>query len=378
MRLMFVVNVDWFFISHRLPIAIEAVRQGHEVHIATMLTDGLETMEQAGLVVHPVHVGRSDSGPLAAIRLTYALFRLFRRVRPDLVHLVTIKPVLLGGIAARIASVPAVVAAVSGLGFVFVSSGWRARLRRSIVGFLYKVALSHRRLKVIFQNSQDADTIARFARLAAGQVTLVPGSGVDLERFSPAQDWKVRPLVLMASRLLRDKGVFEFVEAAKALRSAGYDEQRVRFALVGEIDPGNPASLSAAELNEIESEGRVECLRYRSDMDRLLSEAHVVVLPSYREGMPKVLLEAAAAGCAVVTTNVPGCRDAILPGQTGVLVPARDVGALAKAIESLILDVETCRRLGQSGRAFAEARFDVRSVVAKHMEIYATLRGCRD
>jgi len=377
MRLMFVVNVDWFFISHRLPIAIEAIRQGHEVHIATTLTDGLETMEQAGLVVHPVHVGRSDSGPLAALRLTYALFRLFRRIRPDLVHLVTIKPVLLGGVAARMAAVPAVVAAVSGLGFVFVSSGWLARLRRGVVGFLYRVALSHRRLKVIFQNPQDAEIIMRFAQLTAEQVTLVPGSGVDLERFSPAQDWRARPLVLMASRLLRDKGVFEFVQAAKTLRSAGYGEHRVRFALVGETDVGNPASLSTAELHEIEREGAVECLGHRGDMDRLLSEAHVVVLPSYREGMPKVLLEAAAAGCAVVTTDVPGCRDAIVPGETGVLVPAKDSDALVKAIESLILDPERCCRFGQSGRALAEARYDVLSVVARHLEIYASLRGAR-
>lgn len=377
MRLMFVVNVDWFFISHRLPIAIEAVRQGHEVHIATTLTDGLETMEQAGLVVHPVHVGRSDSGPFAALRLTYALFRLFRRVRPDLVHLVTIKPVLLGGIAARIAAVPAVVAAVSGLGFVFVSSGWQARFRRGVVGFLYRVALSHRRLKVIFQNAQDADTIMRSARLAARQVTLVPGSGVDLERFRPAQDWNARPVVVMASRLLRDKGVFEFVQAAKTLRCAGYGEQRVRFVLVGETDAGNPASLSTAELHEIAREGAVECLGHRGDMDRLLSEAHVVVLPSYREGMPKVLLEAAAAGCAVVTTDVPGCRDAIVPEETGVLVPAKDAEALVKAIESLILDPERCRGLGQSGRTLAEARYDVLSVVARHLEIYASLREGR-
>ncbi len=374
MRLMFVVNVDWFFISHRLPIALEALRQGHEVHIATSLTDGLQALEDAGLIVHAVNVGRSESGPLSALRLIYRLSRLYRQVRPDIVHLVTIKPVLLGGIAARLAAVPAVVAAVSGLGFVFVSSGWKAGVRRRVVGMLYRLALTHRHIKVIFQNPRDAQTISALARLGDDQIALVPGSGVDLRKFRPAQDWESRPRVLMASRLLRDKGVFEFANAAKFLRAQGYGEGRVQFTLVGETDPGNPASLTPADVAGIKREGAVECLGFRSDMDRLLSRTQVVVLPSYREGMPKVLLEAASAGCAIVTTDVPGCRDAIIPEETGLLVPAKDDRGLAAAIESLILDAGLRRELGHAGRRLAEARYDVRSVVAKHMEIYSTLR----
>lgn len=368
--LMFVVNVDWFFLSHRLPIALAAQRQGYRVHIATGLTDRLAELKRYGLVVHPILMDRSGISIANACRTMIELWRVFRAVRPDLVHLVTIKPVLLGGLAARLAGVPAVVAAVSGLGFVFIARGARAEVRRWLVAGLYRVALGHHNLKVIFQNPDDQASILKLAHLSRSKVEMIRGSGVDLSQYSHTPLPVGMPVVLMAARLLADKGVREFVQAARLLKQ---QEVSARFCLVGSIDPANPASLAEAELAQWASEGVVELWGQRSDMPLVLCAAYLVVLPSYREGLPKVLLEASACGRAVITTDVPGCRDAIDPNATGILVPVRNALALAEAIKSLINDPARCQAMGDAGRTLAESTFDVRQVVAKHLHIYQQL-----
>ena len=368
--LLFVVNVDWFFLSHRLPIALEALRLGYEVHIATGLTDKLDELQRHGLVVHPLALDRSSAGVGNAWRTMVELWRVFRAVRPDVVHLVTIKPVLLGGLMARLAGVPAVVAAVSGLGFVFIAHGAKAAVRRWLVSAMYRVALGHRNLKVVFQNPDDRASLAKLAHLADSKVEMIRGSGVDLTQYHHTPLPPGLPVVLLAARLLADKGVREFVQAARLLKQQGVS---ARFCLVGSVDPANPASLTDAELTQWANEGLVELWGQRSDMPEVLTAAHLVVLPSYREGLPKVLLEAAACGRAVVTTDVPGCRDAIDPGVTGVLVPVRNAEALAEAIEGLINDPVRCQAMGNAGRALAERAFDVRQVVAAHLRIYQEL-----
>lgn len=370
-RLLIVVNADWFFLSHRLPIAIEAQRHGYKVHIAAGLTDKLDELRRHGLVVHPLALERSSASLSNAWRTMVELWTVFRAVRPDVVHLVTIKPVLLGGLVARFSGVPAVVAAVSGLGFVFVSRGVKAAVRRGLVGALYRVALGHRNLKVIFQNPDDLSRLARVVHLPASKVEMIRGSGVDLSQYRLTPLPSGVPVVVLAARLLADKGVREFVQAARLLKQRG---ALARFCLVGTVDPANPASLTDADLAQWSSEGVVELWGHRSDMPRVLAAAHVVVLPSYYgEGLPKVLIEAAACGRAVVTTDHPGCRDAIDPGVTGVLVPVRNAVALADAIEGLINDPARCRAMGNAGRALAERAFDVRQVVAAHLRIYQEL-----
>jgi glycosyltransferase involved in cell wall biosynthesis len=369
---MFVVNVDWFFLSHRLPIALEALRQGYQVHIATGLTDKLGELERHGLVVHPLALDRSSAGLGNAWRTMVQLWQIFRAVRPDVVHLVTIKPVLLGGLVARLAGVPAVVAAVSGLGFVFLARGTKATLRRWLAGALYSVALGHRNLKVIFQNADDLRSLAKVAYVPAAKVAIVRGSGVDLARYAYVPLPGGVPVVLLAARLLADKGVLEFVQAARLLKLRGCS---ARFVLVGTVDPDNPTSFTDAEVAAWGNDGVMELWGHRADMPQVLAAALLVVLPSYREGLPKVLIEAAACGRAVVTTDVPGCRDAIDPGITGVLVPVRNVAALADAMETLINDPVRCAVMGGAGRALAEQAFDVRQVVAAHLQIYQNLMG---
>ena len=368
--LLFVVNVDWFFLSHRLPIALAAQREGYTVHIATGLTDRLDELQGHGLVVHPLALDRRSAGLGNALRTALQLWQIFRSVRPDVVHLVTLKPILLGGIAARLARVPAVVAAVSGLGFVFMAKGPGAIMRRGLVSALYRAALGHRNLKLIFQNQDDRASLQELAQLPDRQIEMIRGSGVDLQQYAALPLPSGVPVVVLAARLLADKGVREFVQAANMLRQQGVS---ARFCLVGAADPANPTSITQAELTQWTNGGAVECWGHRADMPEVLRSAYLVVLPSYREGLPKVLLEAAACGRAVVTTQVPGCRDAVDPGVTGLLVPAKNASALAAAIRELLNDPARCRAMGQAGRALAEKAFDVRQVVDAHLRIYRQL-----
>jgi glycosyltransferase involved in cell wall biosynthesis len=370
LRLLFVVNVDWFFISHRLPIAQEALARGYEVHIGTALTGRRAELEGAGLVVHELALSRSADSLSDAWRTMRQILHLYRLIRPDLVHLVTIKPVLLGGLMARLAKVPAVVSAVSGLGFAFAAKGLWSGARRLLLACLYRMALDCRNQKVIFQNPDDRAMLTKLARLAENRVVTIRGSGADLGRFTSSPWPDGLPIVLLASRMLADKGVREFAQAARELHRRGV---RARFCLVGAVDPDNPASLSEDELQQLASPGGVEVWGQRNDMVQVLQSARLVVLPSYREGLPKILIEAQACGRAVVTTDVPGCRDAIDPGVTGLLVPARDPAALADAMELLLRDPQRCAAMGQAARAWAERCFDLRQVVTEHLRIYDEL-----
>lgn len=369
-RLLYVVNADWFFLSHRLPLATAALRHGYDVHLACAVTSCADQLAELGIAVHPLAITRSNSGVFDAVATTVRLTGLFRKLQPDVVHLVTIKPVLLGGIAARLAGVKSVVVAISGLGYVFLARGFIARFRRMLVGQLYRQALGSSRLAVIFQNRSDCEVISRIAKLPAHKSELIPGSGVDLSRYSPMPWSDGRPVVLFAARLLVDKGILEFVEAARVLRGSGCT---ARFCIAGSIDKLNPASVSALDVATWQSDGLVEMWGHVGDMPGALAQAQIVVLPSYREGMPRVLLEAAACGRAVVTTDVPGCRDAIDPGVTGLLVTAHDAMALAGAISELLEDKDKCRQMGAAGRALALRRYDINAVVARHLQIYDRL-----
>lgn len=369
-RLLFIVNVDWFFLSHRLPVALAAIGDGYEVHLACAVTGAASEVEAHGIVLHPLDLGRSELSPVAAARSIGQIAGLLRRLRPDLVHLVTIKPVLFGGIAARAAGTKRVVAAISGLGYVFISTGAAARARRALVALLYRLALGWRNVTAIFQNDADVALIAPLARLEPGQVRMIRGSGVDLDRFSPKPFPDGAPVFTFAARLLVDKGLREFVGAAHALRSRGVE---ARFVVAGEPDPGNPASVRPAELARWRADGIVEFVGHTSDVAGLFAGSHVIVLPSYREGLPKVLIEAAASGRPVIATDVPGCRDALLSGETGLLVPLRSVDGLAEAMARLAADPQLRASMGAAGRRLAEQRFGVKGIVAAHLALYAEL-----
>jgi glycosyltransferase involved in cell wall biosynthesis len=366
---LFVVNDAAFFLSHRLVVAEAARAAGFNVEIATGAGSATGKIRELGYTFHELPLSRSGLDPLAELTSLGAIYKLFREVRPDLVHLVTIKPVLYGGVAARLARVPSVVAAISGLGTIFLAKGGVAALRRMAVQAVYRFALGHRNIRIVFQNTSDRQTFQDFG-IAKDRTVIITGSGVDLSLFPPVPEPPPPVVVTMASRLLRDKGVLEFVAAADMVKARLPD---VQFLLAGDIDTGNPTSLSQKDCDTIAQKGSASLLGHRTDIAELFSASHIVVLPSYREGLPKVLMEAAAAGRAVVTTDVPGCRDAIEPGRTGLLVPVQQADALAEAIQALAADHGLRQAFGRAGRALAERKFDVRQVAAQHLEIYDEL-----
>lgn len=371
--LLIVVNDANFFLSHRLQIAKAALSNGFDVHVATPVV-GSERIRALGLVHHSIILTRSGRNVFTELRALWGLVKLFIQLQPDVVHLVTIKPVLYGGLAARFARVPSLVAAISGLGAIFIGQSPWAKLLRYFVKKFYKVALAHRNLCVILQNPSDKDLFVKEGLVVERSTRLIRGSGVDLTQYIRRTETLGELKVVMAARLLHDKGAVEFVEAVTRLRARGYS---ARFQLAGTTDTNNPASLDDAILLDWKSNGVVEILGHCSDIASLFAESHIVVLPSYREGVPKVLLEAAACGRAVVTTDVPGCRDAIENGVTGLLVPAKNAEALADAIARLIDNPEERIRMGIAGRALAEREFDVNLVAQKHIEIYRELLSKR-
>lgn len=370
-RLLFVVNNPAFFMSHRVPVALAAQRAGYDVHVATMDGPAVADIEALGMTHHAIPMTRSGKHPLQELGTLLALLRLFRHLRPQVVHLVTIKPVLYGGIAARLARVPGMVAAISGLGFVFLSNSLKMRLVRAVVARMYRLALGHRNSRVIFQNGADRDLLKSLGAVRHEQVVLIRGAGVDLDLCRALPEPPAPPVVVtMVARLLRDKGVQEFVQAARLLRERGVP---VTMRLVGGVDAGNPASATPAEVEAWQREGCVQALGERADVPQLYADSHIAVLPSYREGLPKSLIEAAACGRAVVTTDVPGCRDAIDPGKTGMLVPVRDPQALADAIARLAGDAAQRQAMGAAGRALAEREFNIERVARIHVDLYDTL-----
>lgn len=371
-KIIIVVNVVNFFLSHRLPIALAAKEKGFDIHIATADGPDVERIKTLGFIHHEIPFNRKGQNPFYELKTLVLLFRLFWRLKPDLAHLVTVKPVLYGGIAAQLAGVKSVVAAISGMGTVFIADTLKAKLRRTFILYLYKVALNHKHLKVIIQNHTDKDILLKNQITTKKHIIIIRGSGVNLADYPATPEPKTPPVVVMASRLLKDKGVFEFAEAAKILKSRRLN---VEMRLIGDIDPGNQTSLSQADLNRLTAEKNIEIMGYRNDIAQQYAQAHIVCLPSYREGLPKSLIEAAACSRAIVTTDTPGCRDAIIPDRTGLLVPIKEAKPLAEALQKLIEDKNLRTSMGTAGRILAEKEFAIDKIIKQHLDIYKEMLG---
>ena len=349
-RLVFLVNEDSFFVSHRLEIGVAAREAGFDVVVAGGAGGGRSAIERAGLRWAAIDFDRGGRSVARDGRTLASIVALYRRERPMLVHHVTIKPVLYGSLAARLTGVRAIVNAISGLGFVFLSDGLSGRALRAGVESAYRVALTGPRVRVVFQNPDDERLFVTRGLVSAERTVRFPGSGVNLDRFSEqAPSDADPPIVLLPARLLWDKGVGEFVDAARALRARGV---RARFVLAGGGST-NPSSVPPARVRGWVEEGVVEAWGHRSDMPAVLAKASLVVLPSYREGFPLVLAEASAVGRACVTTDVPGCRD-VIDRSHGWYVPARQPGLLADAIADALSDRARLDEMGR--RAAARGR----------------------
>jgi glycosyltransferase involved in cell wall biosynthesis len=375
-RLLFVVNDTAFFVSHRLPVAVAAQEAGFEIELAALDSGGLEDVRAHGIAYHPLAVDRTGINPLRDVRLLCQLIRLIRAVRPTLIHTVTIKPVLYGGIAARLLKVPSLVSAVSGLGAVFLGGDRKTSLVRSIVRALYRLALGHRNSCAIFQNPDDRRHMVEAGLVASEHTVLIRGSGVDVTVFQPSPPPPDPPIVIMPARLVWYKGVGEFVEAARLLRQGGV---ALRMALVGEPPVHNRASVPRSQIEAWVAQGVVEWWGYRADMPRVYSGCHIVCLPSfYGEGIPRTLIEAAACARPIVTTDNPGCREVVRDGENGLLVAPRVPQALADALRELALDPALRIEMGRRGRERAVAEFSLDRVVAATLAVYERLSATAD
>jgi glycosyltransferase involved in cell wall biosynthesis len=369
-RVLFVVASDWYFYCHRLPLATRLAAAGYDVHVATPLGRFREKIEDAGIKHTSIPFDRQGRNPFADVRTVSALVRLYRELRPDVVHHVAIKPIVYGSLAARLTRIPAVVNAMPGMGYVFLSKQLLSRTIRPGVMAAYKLLVNAPNSRVILQNPDDLERWVSWGVMRRDRIALIRGAGVDTSHFTPTEEPSGTPLVILPARLLFDKGVGEFVEAARQLRARGV---AVRMALVGEGDPGNPASVAPKDLRAWADEGIIELFGWRDDMREVIREAHVVCLPSYGEGLPKALLEAAACGRAIVATDVPGCREIVTHEDNGILVPVRDATSLARAIERVVSDRDLRRRMGERGRTRALEEFSVDIVADATLKLYADL-----
>ncbi len=373
--LLLLVTNDWYAVSHRLALITAAASTGWRVVVATQVVAHRQVLEDAGAEV--LHLAWWRLGDEWRTRNPIALLadivRTCVRVRPDIVHCVALRPVVFGSVAARIAGIRGIVNAVAGQGFVFVSDSDVARLMRPLVTRVLRLALKPARRsrgRTILQNPNDRDFLVGQGLLEARNVVLIRGAGVDLREFSPSPPPAGEPLVVLPARMLWEKGVAEFVVAARMLRASGV---QARFALVGATLSGNRRWVSPEQLAEWQAEGIIEWWGQQNDMPAVLASCRVVALPSYGEGLPKALLEAGAAGRPIVTTDVPGCREIVRDGDNGLLVPPRDAPALAEALRRLLVDQPLQAAMGARGRARVEAEFSVERVVAETLVVYETL-----
>lgn len=368
-KLFLVVNVDWFFLSHRLPIAIEAKKRNYDVTILAIEEEGKgDEIRGYGLKFIPLPSSRGGKNIFSEINLIRFLYNVYKTEKPDIVHHVAIKPVLYGSIAAKFAGIKKIINAVSGLGSVFINPKKSDPLYH-IVKNLYKVSFKNKNLHVIAQNSDDINQLLSLGSLKREQVHLIKGSGVDLNEFAFSTENNNLPIsIVFPSRMLWDKGVQEFVDAATILKKEY--EGDVEFILAGKVDLENGSSISEEQLNIWNKEGNVKWIGYQNNMVDIYRNAHIVTLPSYREGLPKSLIEACAIGRPVVTTDVPGCRLVVDDGENGFLVKLKDVDTLASAMQKLIQSKELREKMGVEGRKKAEKEFSIENVLEKTFAIY--------
>jgi glycosyltransferase involved in cell wall biosynthesis len=368
-KVLILVSEDWYFCSHRLPIGVALRAAGAEVVVVTRIRDHAAPIESAGLRLRPTRLDRSGVNPLHDRGTIAELLQIYREERPDIVHHVALKPTLYGAYCAWRTGVPVVVNALGGMGFLFLARSLRARLLRGIVRRLLRLLLDRANSRIILQNRDDMNLLAEKVGVRRDNICLIRGSGVDVERFRPSPPPPGTPVAVCVSRMLHDKGIGELVEAARLLKKRGVD---LRVRLVGATDD-NPASIDEALLAAWKAEGVVEVAGPSTDIPGEYARAHIAVLPSYREGLPKSLLEAAAAGRPMVATDVPGCREICRDGETGLLVPARTVEPLAAALEKLAADPALRARFGNRAREVAVAEFAEAIVVRQTLDLYRAL-----
>lgn len=366
MRVLFLVTEDWYFCSHRLPIAHALSELGHEIVVVTRVRDHADAITSRGFDLVPLEMSRGGTRPWSELRSLLSLTRIYRRVRPDVAHHVSLKPVLYGSVAARVVGVPHRVNAITGFGSVFSSRRIVPSLLRPMARLLLQSAIRSPASYVIVQNEDDRSSVIDLG-CSPENIRLIPGSGVDVDRFTPSPEPEPPITFTLVARMLADKGVVEFVHALSEARSLNAN---IRGVLVGDSDPENPTSIPRQQLDRWHDDGIVEWWGHRTDIPAVWRRSHVAVLPSYREGFPKSLLEAAACGRPLLATDVPGCRELVEEGVNGFLVAARDSSALAERMVVLAADAGLRARFGAAARTRVVERFSEARIVEHTLDLY--------
>jgi glycosyltransferase involved in cell wall biosynthesis len=368
--LAFLVTEDWYFLSHRLPMARAARAAGYDVHVVTHVNQGGAAIEREGFALHPLVWRRGSLNPFDVLSNILAVRRVFRRIKPALVHNVALQPTIVGSLAAE--GLPFVrVNALAGLGFSFTSQSVTARLVRPVMRALLRHVLGHGRSAVLVQNPDDR-AMAEGLGIPSDRIFIVRGSGVETDHLTPLAEPDGEVTVAFVGRLLDDKGLRSLVEAHGILAARG---QPVKLLIAGDPDPANPVSIPPQEIETWRARKSVEVLGHVADIRAVWARAHIAVLPSRREGLPKSLLEAAACGRPIVATDVPGCREIALPGVNALLLPPDDPQALADAIGRLAADGDLRRAYGAAGRRLVEAEFSADRIGRDIVALYDRLLG---
>lgn len=376
-RLLYVVNEAYFFQTHRLHVARAAQQAGFDVHIAAPGDHvwapkdfTLDLLRSEGFEIHQIPLSRRGLAPLAEVKTITSLYQLYKRLRPTLVHHLTVKPNVYGGLIARALKVPAMVSLITGLGQIFVERSLKAAALRAIVAAGYRSCGAHPNSQIVVQNQGDLQTLVDCG-VDRRRIALVRGSGVDLEVFKPTPEPTDDRIVVFPARLIWEKGVNDFVAAAREIKK---DMSDVRFVLVGDTQPSNPRSVPEIQLKEWIAENTIEWWGRRGNMPEVYAASSIVCLPSaYGEGVPKVLIEGAASQRALVTSDIAGCREIVKDGVNGLLVPVGNPGALAAALRSLLSQPGLRQQMGHRGREIAEVDFSVEKIVGQNLSIYASL-----
>jgi glycosyltransferase involved in cell wall biosynthesis len=370
MKILYVITEDWFFHSHFLDRAKFMAASGETVGIATRFSVHEEDLKSYGFTLFPIDFSRRGLNPLMEFITSLRIRKIIREFKPDITHNVALKPVVTGTFGELLGRQRVVVNALVGMGYIFTSTDARASLIKPLLSRILKFLLHSKAVHVVIENPDDLNSLVSDGFVQPSQISLIRGAGVNLNAF-PFQPEIPGPIVVtLVSRILRDKGVLEFIEAASHLRLSAPD---VVFQIVGEPDPGNPSAIQKNEIDSWNSLPNVKFLGRRNDIASILRDSHVVCLPSYREGLPKALLEALSCGRPIITTDVPGCREVCNDGVNGLLVPARDSIALSKAIEKLVLDAEMRQAMGRAGRLRAETEFSNEIVCTQTLDLYRKL-----
>jgi glycosyltransferase involved in cell wall biosynthesis len=367
MQLLFVGNSFEYFVSHRLALAKAARSAGWSVHVATPPSKWGASLQSHGITQHALALDRKAINPLRELRSLLRIRQIYDEVRPDLVHLIGPKSVMYGGFLARWQSIPAMVCLIPGMGYIYLFGGLKGRIVRALGNAGYRMGLLHPNKRVIFQTPEDRQLFLDHHLCSASEAALILGSGVDPQQWPAVKEPEGKPTVVFASRFLKEKGVEIFADIGRQLLSEGIN---ARFVLVGELDQGNPSSVSKEEIAVWEQDG-IENWGFRRDMPDVFASCHLVCLPSYRrEGVPKVLIEAASCGRPIVTFDMPGCREIVQDGVNGFVVPARNVTACKSAVRRLLEDANLRQQLGSAGRKRVQEMFSLDQVNRQTLDIY--------